>query len=96
MNLCAFVHGDTILLDTFRDVMCLVKTLGECYVCVILVTTVRDMAHIYANSGLTSITANGAEVSCGLRGTGGPSKDRTGLVLSQAVNSPFWIPIDNI
>lgn len=76
------------LADTVRDAMHLVKSLGEKYLWVDCLCIVQDcsaqhmakmlqaMGHIFASAELTIAAVNGPDANHGLRGVGGPSRDR--------------------
>lgn len=77
-----------VLPDTIRDAIYLAKALGERYVwvdCLSIVQdacseemeiTLRAMARIYASADFTIVASDGNDADHGLRGVGGPSKNR--------------------
>jgi hypothetical protein len=79
----------TVLPDTVRDAMHLVRALGERYLWVDCLSVIQDasseemdrtlraMARIYASADFTIVAAGGEDAGYGLRGIGGASTNRT-------------------
>ena len=77
-----------VLPDTIRDAIHLVKALGERYLWVDCLSIIQDadseeieimlraMARIYASADFTVVASDGNDAGHGLRGVGGPSRNR--------------------
>jgi len=94
-----------VLPDTIRDAIYLAKALGERYVWVDCLSTVQDtcseemeitlraMARIYASADFMVVASDGNDADHGLRGVGGPSKNR---IPSPNPTPIYGVPTQNI